>query len=237
MQITNLVAALAALSTVNNAYSINRGDANSTVTANITSNLNVSSNASSNATGFGNTTASLLPEHTLSPFYSNQTASATAAFNASSFISGIPEATKNTTTVGPTYPNRSTLAGTAVTKASNTSDAHISITAAPAHISGNSSFSVNSSVGIASMEKYPPTDSQQSAALVSIAKKGKRDMGKAVFSSPKLIKLSQKSIEVALEKVYEKYPSLQGKISAADVTPNEDIFISVNGIGFTNNNE
>lgn len=219
MQIITFVTILTVLLNINSAYSINRSDAN------ITENANVSSNSlSANATGFGNTTASLLPESSVSPLYSNNTVNAFSA-------------AKNTTTVAPAYPKYSTLAGTAVTRAANSSNAHVSITAATAHLTGNSSLTVNSSVDIASMQKYPPTDAQQSAALESVASKEKRDVGKAVFSSPKLIKLSEKSIEVALEKVYKKYPSLKGKINASDVTPNEDIFISVNGIGFTNNNE
>lgn len=225
MQIITFVTILTVLLNINTAYSINRSDAN------ITGNANVSSNSLlANATGLGNTTASLLPESSVSPLYSNSTAYAPAAVNGSS-------AAKNTTTVAPAYPKYSTLAGTAVTRAANTSNAHVSITAATAHLTGNSSLTVNSSVDIASMQKYPPTDAQQSAALESVVSKEKRDVGKAVFSSPKLIKLSEKSIEVALEKVYQKYPSLKGKINASDVTPNEDIFISVNGIGFTNNNE
>ncbi|KAL6932790.1 uncharacterized protein HGUI_01606 [Hanseniaspora guilliermondii] len=221
MQIINFIAALTVLLNINTAYSINRNDVN------ITENANVSSNSLlANVTSFGNTSGSSLPENTVSPLYSNST----GFVNNSSVI-------KNTTTVSPNYPKYSTLAGTAVTRAANTSNAHVSITAATAHLTGNSSLKINSSVDIASMQKYPPTDAQQSAALESAAKKEKREVGKAVFSSPKLIKLSEKAIEVALEKVYQKYPSLKGKINASDVTPNEDIFISVNGIGFTNNNE
>lgn len=225
MQIFTCATILTVLLNITTAYSINRSDANITESANVSSN-----SLPANATGLGNTTAALSPESVVSPLYSNNTVYAPAADNGSS-------TTKNTTTISSAYPKYSTLAGTAVTRAANTSNAHASITAATAHLTGNTSLKGNSSVDIASMQKYPPTDAQQSAALESIASKEKRDVGKAVFSSPKLIKLSEKSIEVALEKVYQKYPSLKGKINASDVTPNEDIFISVNGIGFTNNNE
>ncbi|OEJ86863.1 hypothetical protein AWRI3580_g2470 [Hanseniaspora uvarum] len=232
MQIINIISALAVCLNFNAAYSINRDSSNIKPTFNVTI-----SSPFDNATSFINTTGFFSPESNITPFYTSKTVAVTAVGNISSFISGIPEATMNTTTVGPTYSKYSTIAGTAITKTANTSNAQISITAATAHLTTNKTIGENGSVDIASMEKYPPTNSKQSAALVSAAKKGKRDIGKVVFSPPKIIKLSQKTIEVALEKVYQKYPSLKGKISAEDVTPNEDIFISVNGIGFTNNDE
>ncbi|KAL6948446.1 hypothetical protein ACO0OE_002482 [Hanseniaspora uvarum] len=228
MQIINIISALAVCLNFNAAYSINRDSSNIKPTFNVTI-----SSPFDNVTSFINTTGFLSPESNITPFYTSKTVAVTAVGNISSFIS----ATINTTTVGPTYSKYSTIAGTAITKTANTSNAQISITAATAHLTTNKTIGENGSVDIASMEKYPPTNSKQSAALVSAAKKGKRDIGKVVFSPPKIIKLSQKTIEVALEKVYQKYPSLKGKISAEDVTPNEDIFISVNGIGFTNNDE
>lgn len=60
----------------------------------------------------------------------------------------------------------------------------------------------------------------------------KREASGAMFLSPKIIQISKRTIEIALEKVYTKYPQLRGKVNMDDVSV-EEVAMSIHGIGLT----
>lgn len=64
---------------------------------------------------------------------------------------------------------------------------------------------------------------------ISYSKK-KKDVT-ALFSLPKIIKVSKRSMDIALETIFQKYPALKEKVDSENIHLNEDIFLSINEIG------
>lgn len=53
----------------------------------------------------------------------------------------------------------------------------------------------------------------------------------ALFSLPKIIKISKRSMDIALETIFLKYPNLKEQVDTEKISLNEDMFLSINEIG------